>query len=91
MLATTLYFLMSALNFKASAVMISTLPQSFRVSAKIATIFLSFSMAITLPADSANSCVNVPMPGPISKTVSSGFNSADFIIFSKTFLSIKKF
>jgi hypothetical protein len=58
--------------FVASAVRTSTfeISKSEILFSKIAAIFWSCSIAITLPALSARGIVRVPIPAPISKIVS---------------------
>ena len=68
------------------------LPIGSSASLKInSAIFLSFSIATTVPHFLTSSSVSVPKPGPISKIKSSLLSSDALIISFKTFSSIKKF
>ena len=78
-------------TFNISSFIISILLKLDNVSFRIGIRVLSISTAMTFLAFLARQAVRVPIPGPISITISSLDILADDTILSKTSWSIKKF
>src|SRR3989344_3950083 len=79
------------LNFRISPRIISNLGLFLNLSFKNSANSSSFSTAITFLAFSSSFSVKIPLPGPTSKTISSGPTSPAETISSAIFSDFKKF